>query len=146
MRNFLGSFFRSKPPRVIEDPALGSMTLRDNDWFFQCSVRGKLVEVSIPDADGSPCPEARQVLENSALSLESLWDAAVNYTVGQIAPLNPRFAVDPSAFDLEAISVHAPATFEGGELVFWFRIIGDENGSYFVPLHQGTPLLWHRDS
>jgi len=146
MVGFLRSLFKTKPARVIEDPALGSLLLRDGDWCFQMSVNGQSVEASIPDTSGSPSVEARNVAEVSVATLPSLWKAAVEYTVDQIAPLNPKFKVEPSEFELEAVSFHAPGAFEGGEVTFWFRIVGDRNGSYFVPLHDGVPLLWHRDS
>lgn len=146
MVSFLRSLFKPKPSRVIEDPALGSLLLRDMEWCFQMSVDGRSVEASIQDTNGSPCAEARNVAETSAATLDSLWNTAVDYAVGRIAPLNPRFKVEPSDFELEAVSFHAPGAFEGGEVAFWFKIVGDKNGSYFVPLHGGVPLLWHRDS
>lgn len=146
MASLFRSLFKPKPLRVVEDGSLGSLCLKDEEWHFQVLVDGEPIEASIPDVSGSPCVEARSVAEMSLVTVGALWRAAVEYTVDQIAPLNPRFKVEPSEFELEAVSFHAPGSFEGGEVVFWFKLVADANGSYFVPLHNGVPLLWHRDS
>jgi hypothetical protein len=146
MSGFFQSLFKSRPPLVVEDPVLGTLSLKDKEWRFPILVENEQIEASIPDIDGRPCAGARSVAEKSVSAVNSLWTAAVGYTIGQIAPLNPRFKVEPSEFKVEAVSFHAPGKFEGGEVVFWFKLAGDKDGGYFVPLHNGVPLLWHRDS
>jgi len=146
MARSLESLFKPKPPRVVQDAVLGALCLKDKEWHFRVSVGSNDIHASIPDVKGSPCEEARNVAASSAGEAKLLWKAAVDYTVAQMTPLSPRFKVEASEFALEAVSFHAPGAFEGGEVVFWFRIAGDKDGSYFVPLHSGTPLLWHRDS
>jgi hypothetical protein len=142
----LFGIFKPKPPQVTENPALGSLRLKDSEWQFQIRVGDQPVEASVPDEGGNPCAEALKVAQASAAVMQALWKAAVDYTVGEFTALKPRFKIEPSEFELEAVSFHAPGSFEGGEVVFWFRIASDKNGSYFVPLHHGEPLLWHRDS
>lgn len=146
MQRFFGSLFKPTHGSVANDSELGPLTVVDGEWRFQVPTAGKLVEASIPDVNGCPCPEARRVAANSLGTLTSLWNSAIEFTVEELKPLNPRFDVEPSEFVLEAVSFHPSGAFEGGEVVFWFRLCGDANGSYFVPLHDGVPVLWHRDS
>jgi hypothetical protein len=143
---FFNRLFKPVPPRVIQVPGLGALSLKDEEWHFQVVVNGSTVQACIEDVNGSPCEEACSVARATIGKVSSLWKAAVDYTVGEISPHLPRFEVDASKFEPEAVSFHAPGAFEGGEVAFWFRIVGDRDGTYFVPLRDGVPLLWHRDS
>ena len=103
--------------------------------------------------DGSPVElelaageAARELWGKAEPRVGELWAMVVEHTRAWQRDLGAPAVSDPGDFRLSSIDVTPDAPFEGGELVFWFELASDPDGTYAVPMHDDQPLSVHRDS
>jgi len=128
-----------------DDPELGTIEWQEDEesWCVGLSLDGETVVVRLEGtrAEG-PSDAARALWLSVAARVPELWSDVVHFACTSFD------AFPLVADDLALTSIHAaPAEpLDGGELIFFFEVATDPNGTYCVPLHDGRPLYVHRDS
>ncbi len=139
---------RRPPSEQRQDPDVGPIEWRaeHEGWCLDHPLGDETIVVCLegPRA-GGPTARAKALWRSVEPGLAALWGDVVAFTRAWSLD-HGGAALDAAGLRLEQLGVFPDSPVEGGELAFDFAVAADPDGSYLVPVHQGKPLLVHRDS
>lgn len=139
---------RRRPTEERQDPDVGKIEWRpeEESWCTDYLLDDEQVVVRLDGTREEGPKDASKAMWNAIKPrVPGLW--------AEVAAYANSWSVREGAVPLEAsdlavngLDISPDNPLEDGEVVFHFYAATDPDGSYFVPLHDGKPLLVHRDS
>ncbi|MCO7222727.1 hypothetical protein [Pleionea sp. CnH1-48] len=138
-----GLFKKIEP---VEIDGVGTLAFKDSSWDANFQLDDREIEISFDGDESGPDEFAISYYLKMKPKLSDSWKLAKEFTLVKLNEMSAPWGVNDSQFSLKGIVFHRENSFDKGHLSFWFDIIEDSNGSYYVSFVDEKPNYLHRDS